>query len=282
MKKAELTIESRENHCFEEFIQLILMKSQLFNVNKVAMPEYDRYLEVRGKVYPNYRYKYGPIVFIRINGELIIIDTQHRANKFLSAGLFSGMKPRLYVRQIRPNQDNKMLSSRIGCPIFSWVQFPAGWDLVDKFVWDADQHQRVAMLASSSNSLRIMKRKPWFAKADELDGFDTAIGITHSAYLKYLMGTKWGVILSKGIYHNTREYEFISNQMPLALNYCPKCDFPFDPDEHFLHLKTVDDLEKLRHEDPEPFHKQSKMLWENYFRPDVASKWLCKIAGINI
>ena len=279
MKKPELTIESREKKCFSKFIHLILIKSQLFDVNEVNMPEYDQYLEVRGKVYPSDKGKYGPIVFIRINGELIIIDTQHRADQFLSAGLFSGMKPRLYIK---PDQNDKSLSSHIGCPVRSWVQFPAGWGLVDKFVWNTNQHQRVAILVSSSSSLRIMGRIPWFAKADELDGFDTAKGIEQSVYLKHLMETKWGVILSKRSLHNTREYEFISNQMPLALNYWPECHFPFFPDEQFFYMKTIDDLEKLKYTDPEPFHEQSKMLWENYFRPDVACKRLCRMAGINI
>ena len=281
MTKLKLTIDVRKLHDFSEFAQLILIKSGLFDVESVVMPEYDQYLELRDQVYGRYRHCHGGMAFIRINGELIIIDTQYeeeRSHEFHKIGLFSNMRPKLYVKM----ENDKAMSLKLGCPVRSWVQFPAGWHLVDKFKWGDKRPLRTAILVSSKNSLRIMNRTSWFSMADKLETFDTAIGIKQSEYLKHLSRSKWGVILSRDNDHNTREYEFISNHVPMALNYWPECNFPFYPNEHFLFVESPRDLKKLMEVDPEPFHKQSEMLWNTYFRPDSASKWLCGMAGISI
>jgi hypothetical protein len=245
------------------------------------MPEFDAYLELRDKVYLKYRRRDGEMAFIKINGHLIVLDSQFKDAKsmaFAEFGLFNQFKPSLYIKY----ENNKQLSQKVGCPVTPWVMFPAGWDLVQKFEWGKITPIRTAVLASGKHSLKIMKRVKWFDKARELDSFDTKVAIPTDKYCRYLKKSKWGVILSRGNDKNTREYEFISNFLPLALNYHPEYNFPFHPNQHFYYMRTPDDLEKLTKVDPQPYHKRSKELWNTYFRPDMASKMLLRMAGIKV
>lgn len=269
----KLILDNRTHHLFNENYNEILRRSGMFDIEYQELEEHSRMLEIDKIVYPNgRRAKHGQITFAKIDGKLIVFDTQFN-NKFtdlyINNGLLEGFDPSLYVKY------NYDLTAP--CKLYVWVMFPAGFRLVESFKYQYTSDYTV--MASGRTSLRIMSRTNWFNKAKEL-GIDCKIGIPQEEYIKLLSKSKWGVILSKRNEKNTREYEFISCEMPLALNYEPLYDFPFHPNEHYLKLNSPNDLEQMIKTDPEKYRIQSKILWDNYFRPDKATKMLLKAAGI--
>ncbi len=270
----DLILDHRPQHDFNKWYHEILIRSGKFVVKYEKMPEHDRMLEIDKVVYPGGRRpKHGQISFAKIDGKLVVFDTQFDDGftiNYLKAGLFSGINPSAYVKY----KQNKEVQKHLGCKLVVWAMFPAGWDLVDKFKYNSHE-SKYNVMASGQNSLRIMRRVPWFEHAKTLD-IDTRIAIKHNDYLELLKKSRFGVILSIRNEKNTREYEFISNEMPLALNYIPEFEFDFVPNEHFLYMKEIGDLSRLLTENVEKYHKHSKFIWENYFRPDVASDILLR------
>jgi hypothetical protein len=146
--------------------------------------------------------------------------------------------------------------------------------MVDKFKWN-NAYDKIATLASGYHSYLLLGRRPWFDKAkSHTNLFYTGLPITQDEYMKYLKDSKFGVILSVRRDKNTREYEFPSNNIPMALNYMPKYEIPFEPMEHYYYLEKPDDLLKLNDVDATKYSEKSKWLWDNYFRPDKAVEWL--------
>lgn len=239
------------------------------------------------------KHKFGSISPVIIDNKLILIDTQfdHRRNLGqVKTGLFNDIKPDLYVK-LEPNNE---IEKAMNCRVRSWIMFPAGLALVCKFKY-APLKRLYNAYATSQNSMLLMKRVEWCDKMNQLNVinnsfnkygfnngpndniFEVCIRIPQSEYLEKLKRSNWGISLSIRNEKNTREYEFISNHMPLALNYEPKYAFPFNPNEHYFKLNNPDDLNKMLATDPMKFSLKSKEIWENYFRPDKAVNWLINI-----
>lgn len=265
----DLILDERPQHCFNKWYHEILIKSGKFTVKYEKMSEHDRMLELDKIVFPNGRKnRHGQISFAKIDGKLIVFDTQFDDNfsiKYISNGLLTNFQAAAYIKYKKNENVQKLLN----CPLVVWAMFPAGWELVNKFEYNSFTSDYNVM-ASGMNSLIIMKRKKWFEHAKTL-GIDTQIAIPSLKYLSLINKSRFGVILSIRNEKNTREYEFISNLMPLALNYQPEFDFDFIPGVHYLYMKDVNDLSKLITEDPTKYYHKSKYIWENYFRPDMAA-----------
>ena len=268
----DLILDNRPQHDFNKWYNEILIRSGLFTVKYERMPEHDRMLELDSIVYPGGRRpKHGQISFAKIGGKLIVFDTQFDDNltmQYLLNGLLNNMSVSAYIKY-KKNQDIQKL---LGCPLVVWAMFPGGWNLVNKFEY-CSYNSIYNVMASGFNSLKVMKRQPWFDHAKRI-GIDTKIAIPSNEYLGLLKKSRFGIILSIRNEKNTREYEFISNSMPLALNYKPEFEFDFIPDEHYLFMKDVNDLSKLTTSNTNKYVVRSKYIWDNYFRPDMASKIL--------
>lgn len=268
----DLILDSRSHHSFNEAYHEILIRSGLFNVIKKEMDEYTEFIEISKLIFN--RHKFGGVSFIKINGKLIVLDTSFEKSKTLKlieTGIFKKYKLSLYVKY-EPDDE---ISSLIGCKVINWVMFPANFSVVNNFKWSTENHKHLATLASGRNSLKILGRKPWFNKAQEHpDLFMTYVCCDPTQYFESLKYSKFGIILSIRRDKNTREYEFISNYTPMALNYCPVYPFSFEKDIHYKYLDNPDDLLSLKYIDPKPFSHKSKQLWNDYFRPDKAAALL--------
>jgi hypothetical protein len=266
----ELILDSRKQHDFNRCYHELLIRSGLFEVKYQIMPEHSRMLELDRIVYPKGRqHKRGQISFARINGKLIVFDSQFNdgfSYQYLVNGLLNNFYPALYVKYNR----NDKIQSVLPCKLFVWVMFPSGFGLVEKFKYDQDNVDSIVM-ASGMHSIRVMRRQEWFDRAKDF-GINTYVAIPQDEYCKHLIKSKWGVILSIRNEKNTREYEFISCNMPLALNYDPYYEFPFNPGEHYFKIENPDSLGLLNSTDVSKYHKASIDLWDNYFRPDKAVK----------
>lgn len=269
----DLILDSRPQHDFNKWYHEILIKSGKFVVKYEKISEHDRMLELDSIVYGNRKNKHGQISFAKIDGKLIVFDTQFDDSKtieYLKNGLLNDTYASLYVKYKKNEQIQKLLN----CKLIVWAMFPAGWNMVNKFKYDSF-NSKYNVMASGKNSLVVMNRKKWFNHAASI-GIDTRLAISSNKYLELIKKSKYGVILSIRNEKNTREYEFISNEMPLALNYKPEFEFDFVPDVHYLYMEDVGDLSKLITEDPTKYHQKSKYIWENYFRPDMATDILIK------
>ena len=143
----DLIIESRKVHCFNENYKLIFQKSGKFNIEEKETKIYTDYLAVNKIFIHN---KDGGLSFYYINNKLIVIDTTFKMNftlKFLETGFFKIYKPDLYIKY----EPDKNLENILGCKIASWVMFPAGWGLVERFKWN-NKYTKLASLASGYHS----------------------------------------------------------------------------------------------------------------------------------
>lgn len=266
----KLTLDSRVLHTFTQFTINILKESGLFSeIINEEIPENNNIFNLL----KNLKHKHGSISVIKIDGKIIILDNFFNSvnshSFIMKYKLIDEIKPDLYIID---NNRYKPLVESLPCPLKTWVIFPCDFELVNKFNWAPGNINNV--FSSGRHSLRFICRRSWFDKAQTL-GFNTYYKKPVSEHITNLMKSNWGVILSKFNIKNAREYEFISNKMPLALNYQPYYDaFPFNPMEHYFLMKNVDDLEKLLTIDPTPYHEKSKWLWENYYRPDKATQLL--------
>lgn len=273
----DLILDCREHHSFNESCHEILVRSGIFNIIKKETEEYTEFKEVSAPILN--RHKFGGVSFIRINDKLIVFDTSFEKDKTLKlieTGIFDKYKPSLYIKYEPDNE----ISDLIGCKVTNWVMFPANFSVVNNYIWKNHNHSFVSTLASGRNSLKILGRIPWFDKANEYKNlFMTYVCSDPKTYFDSLRLSKFGVILSIRRDKNTREYEFISNHIPMAMNYCPVYPFSFEKDIHYKYVEKPDDLLALQHIDPLPFHNRSKQLWDDYFRPDKAAALLLSSIG---
>jgi hypothetical protein len=236
------------------------------------MSEHDRMLELDKVVYKKgRRHRHGQISFARVDGKLVVFDTQFGdgfSADYLKNGLLNKIPTAAYIKY----KQNPELQKLLNCPLVVWSMFPAGWELVNKFIYNS-HYSKYNIMASGMHSLKVMQRVDWFEHAKTI-GIDTKIAIPGTQYLELLKKSRFGIILSIRDEKNTREYEFISNFMPLALNYKPEFEFDFYPGEHYLYIKNISDLSRILTEDTYKYSAKSKYIWENYFRPDMASKIL--------
>lgn len=269
----KLEIDSRELHSFNKYYNWILESSGVFQISKKETVEYSDFLECGSKIFDSH--KYGSISFARINEKLVVFDTTFeiiKTKELIRTGLFNKHKPDLYIKY----EHNSDIENMLKCKVSSWVMFPGGDGLVSRFRWDGICN-RVATLASGKNSYKILGRQPWFEKAKEYPNkFNTYIACRQSTYANSLKSSKFGVILSIRRDKNTREYEFISNFIPMALNYQPVYKFPFEPNVHYYYMENPDSLLDLEGINAIPYHTRSVQLWENYFKPSSAVGLLLK------
>lgn len=277
----KLTIDSRPQHDFVNYYTEILTKSGCFtDIIRKEIPEYTQIMKLQEEVYDfkmarrrgKIKHCHGRMSLVKIDNKIVIIDTQFDDNislRYFQLGLLNVIKPDLFIKY---NNRYQPLKDYMTCPFKVWVMFPCGFTLVDKFKWVPGNTTNV--MASGRHSLSVMKRREWFKKAESI-GFATLVGCPQEEYLKHLAKSNWGISLSLKEDKNTREYEFVSNNLPLALNYKPFYDeIPFNPMEHYFLMENVNDLDKLLTVDPIPYHEKSKWLWGNYFRPDKATQQL--------
>jgi hypothetical protein len=269
--KMDLTLDCRPQHLFNQMYHNILINSGLFNIKIEKTKEGDilEELKIERKIC------HGNISIVNINDRLVVFDTQP-ADISLSIAkmIIQHIKPDLWIKWTHEKQFEKNINI---CPIKIWIMFPASFDGINIFDWSKEEHTTTALFTTGKNSYRNMGRVSWSKKSKAL-GFESHIFLPQRRYFNLLKKAVWGLIISKLNLKNTREYEYPSNGIPMALNYEPQYDYmSFEPNKHYFKLNNVNDLEKLNYENPIPYHLKSKELWNNYLRPDKASNLLLKM-----
>lgn len=274
----DLILEKRPCHQFIRWYEDILIKSGLFNITRQELPENtikNEHLKLLFR--DKYRVKYGDLCFIRINDRIVALEAFMRPihnHRLYVSGLFNDVKPDFWISYYHDPEFEDMIK----CPVKPWVTFPSGWKFVQRFKWSGGRH--TGIITSGKHSAVLMRRTNWIAKAKELgDFFATDHAIEENKYLDALANSRWGIILSYRRLKNTREYEFPSCGMPIAMNYQPVYEYPFYPGDHYFLMESPDDLEKLRDLNAHHYARQSRWIWDNYLRPDRAVSLLLRILG---
>lgn len=271
------------HHDFQRWYYEMLILSNRFKVEYADLAEervFDRVKVESAKIdaQQNRNARFGGLSFIKINNKLIALDTWCNRKyivNFRKVGLFNELKPDLYLKM-----DDVDYGRELGFKSSSWVMFPGGQKFVDFFKWENVNHKYLSMFTSGKHSLRTQHRMPWleYFRAHPEFWSSRDIRLSEDEYRSILKQCKFGVIIvSNDSYKNTREYEYISCGMPMALNYRPRYEFGFEPDKHYLLLKEPTDLAKLATIDPLPFVEASKYIWENYYRPEAAADYLMQL-----
>lgn len=273
----ELILESRKPHHFIRCYEDILIKSGLFWIKREEIQENTILIQKCQQLFGNkYRPKYGGLCFIKINGALIMLEAFMRPihnHKLFSNGTFSNIKPDFWVSFYHDPDFEDMIK----CPVRPWVMFPCGFNFIQKFEWYKPK-KYIGTITSGKASSVLMRRTDWINHAKTIDGFfATDHQINQDKYLEAISNSTWGIILSYRRLKNTREYEYSSCGMPLALNYQPIYEYPFNPNEHYILMNEPQDLEKLKDANPYHYSRQSKWIWNNYLRPDKAAALLLRM-----
>jgi hypothetical protein len=274
----DLILEKRDTHPFLKWYEEVLIRSEYFNVRREEHPENTEYLEYHKKLYQDdlWQTKHGSLSFLRIAGKLIVLDLfafPDHSYQLCKSGLFNDIKPDFWISY----DPSPKIERLLGCPAKPWIMFPAGWEAVNKFRWSGNWTY-TGIITSGQNSIRRMRRISWVRKAESLgDFYCTRRQIRQSRYLRLLARSKWGLIISHKGLKNTREYEFPSCGIPMAMNYQPIYEYPFYPNEHYVLLNKPNDLEKLRDIDAHYYARQSRWIWDHYLRPDKAAALLLRM-----
>jgi len=273
----DLILESRKPHHFIRCYEDVLIKSGIFNVTRQEQPENTMLIEEVKRLFGNkYRAKYGGLCFIKIGGRLVILEAFMRPvhnHKLFLNGMFNNIKPDFWVSFYHDPEFEDMIK----CPVRPWITFPCGFDFVNKFQWHGPK-KYTGFITSGKASALLMRRVEWIKHAQGLgDFFATGHPIAPEKYLQTMLESTWGIILSHKRLKNTREYEYPSCGMPMALNYMPIFEYPFNPNEHYILLEDPEDLTKLRDINPHHYARQSRWIWDNYLRPDRAAALLLRM-----
>jgi len=227
----------------------------------------------------------------KVNGILIAFDANggcYNIESMYRDGLFkTALKDLKFIikTQFHPHRFWIKFEEETGIKVISWIMwstlnFPMGC-----FQWDPSRDFKyIASCAGGPNSNRRWGRPPYIQWCQR-DGSFHSQRVHVSEFAQIIEECKWGLILQGGNKHNcdgknTREVEFASCGMPLVLNYIPHYEYPFVPNKHFLYLEKPNDLERLKTEDPRPYARASKELWENYLKPQAAAKHLKGLIGV--
>lgn len=223
-----------------------------------------------------------------IDGTKVIIDANGDCCNLMAMyrdGLFDTIFKHTEViikTQYKPHPFYDDLRAQ-GIKVVSWIM----WSTIRfprecfQWQWKSNSLMYVASCAGGRNSNRRWGRPPYVEWCKKQSDFYTERQPVDQ-WAKTLQHCKWGLILQGGNKRNcdgknTREVEFASCGMPMALNYIPHYEYEFNPNEHFLYLTKPEDLAKLRTVDPRPFAEKSKELWENYLRPEAAARYLLRL-----
>ncbi|CAK0760337.1 hypothetical protein CCP1ISM_90009 [Azospirillaceae bacterium] len=274
--KHDLVIDKnwKTGHSFIKWCYELLIKSEMFNVFEEDMKVHRKLDDIKSKLGKLKFLQLADMSFFKIDGKMIVLDTwssASHAKAFADLGLFKGLNHRLYIK-IHETEEIKRL---YGYKTFNWIIFPCGDQFVNKTVRKDSGWKYDTFFTSGPHSLRTQKRFYWYdhcLKSDRM--FATNQKLSTQEFIDVMGDSKFGLITSIRNYKNTREYEFISNGMPLVLNYRPKYDFPFEPNKHYLFMTNPNDLVRLRTLNHKPFADASKYIWENYYRPEAAAKYL--------
>lgn len=223
-----------------------------------------------------------------IDGTVVIIDANggcHNLKAMYEDGLFDSWFKHTEIiikTQYKPHPFYDELRSK-GIRVISWVMWPTFNSPLEAFKWcyGSGSFLFIASCAGGPNSSRRWGRPPyieWCKKQIDFDHQRRSV----NEWAKVIQHCKWGLILQGGNKRNcdgknTREVEFASFGMPMALNYIPNYEYEFEPNKQFLFLEKPEDLEKLRTVDPRPFAEESKRLWEKYLKPEASVKYLLKL-----
>lgn len=253
-----------------------IVESGIFNVN------YDRLLLAPAKYW---RKEEGFSVAI-LDGSKIVIDANGDCSNLLTMyqdGLFETdfkYTEMIVKTQYQPHEFYDELRSR-GIKVVSWVMWSTLNFPLESFKWTYGISIYTASCAGGPNSNRRWGRPPFIEWCKNQPDFHCDRQPVER-FAKTIQKCKWGLILQGGNRgncdgKNTREVEFASCGMPLALNYIPHYEYEFEPDVHFLYIEKPEDLARLRTEDPRPYAEKSRELWENYLKPEAAAKHLLKL-----
>jgi len=238
-----------------------------------------------------YRRKEEGFSLAIINGVTVAFDANggcYNIESMYNDGLFNTIfKDVRYIikTQYHPHKFWDELQKETGITVISWIMwstlnFPMGC-----FKWDPNRNFKfIATCAGGPNSNRRWGRPKYIQWCLNDKSFHHHRTNVHE-FSKVLEECKWGLILQGGNKYNcdgknTREIEYSSCGMPLALNYIPHYEYDFIPDKHFLYLKSPNDLERLKTEDPRPYARESAKLWDNYLKPQSAGKYLKRLMNV--
>jgi hypothetical protein len=271
-----ITIDPRQHHSFLESAHWIL-KNSGYNI---------KYANTR--MYTDWKKKFitahknGGLSFIFIDGKLIMLAYLYNKAliKLCSIDIIQKYKPSLIIL-FTSNIDQ--VQNALNIPVTNWIPFPCGCSdknssLAQKYQWQPSLNHKTGLLTSGRHSLRTKHRYKWFNHVAKNPNYIVRYNarLSNQQYIDFIKNTNWGLVINNEV--DCREYEHISNHHPLAITYVPKYyHIPCNPYEHYYYLKTPEDLNKLPDVDPIPYYNASKYLWENYLRPDMATKLLINI-----
>ena len=275
--KYEVIIDSNweKHHEFPRWHFSTFFKATNVDIKFQELDLNTKFQQLRAK--SNHRdIKFGDLSFFKFNGKLVALDCWAHY-KYLDpmqkAGFFNNLKVDLWLKQHENAHITKLLGYKTAC----WIMFPGGKKFTNSFRWENKAHKYLTMFTSGKNSMRTMHRYQWhdYCRTHPTQFFCYGFNnLPEDQFEQILKECKFGLCVSHWQYKNTREHEFISNHIPMALNYCPPYDYEFKPGKHFLHLQKPEDLALLATTDPIPFHLASKQLWDDYYEPNAAMRFL--------
>lgn len=223
-------------------------------------------------------HQFGDLMFFKFNNKLVALDSWSHC-KYLepmhTRGFFNNLDIDLYIKLDETEQVRKWL----GYKTTSWVMFPGGKSFTNSFRWENKQHKYLSMFTTGRHSMRTMHRGAWYNFCKNNPRYYTIDHnrLPESEYGAVLKQCQFGLCVSHNGYKNTREYEFISNHMPFVLNYCPRYDFEFIPNKHFIYVTKPEDLAAIETIDLTHFAAASKQIWDDYYEPNAAVSYLDRL-----
>lgn len=268
----KLTIDSNwtNHHFFNKKFCELLLKSNLFDVTIAPLEENLKVASVA--LHPRVN-RLGSLTFIKIDGKTVAINTwakEQYLSRYLKAKL--GIKIDACLVWDREEEISKELS---GVPCYPLLNFPVFTELVEFCKWEEERHDALTMFSSGCHSMTNMKREKWHHFMNSMpDTINFKVKAPLEQYMQAIRRMTWGLIISIHNFKNTREYEFSSCGIPLAMNYQPRYPFPFEPGVHYVKLETPEDLLKLRDINPKPYHEASRYLWNECLCPSAMVRYL--------
>lgn len=272
--KYEIVLDTRwqEAMDFNRWYYELFFSASNVNISYEEMPLNKAFQECK-RAHLKKGIAFGDLTFFKFNGKLIALDTWSHC-KYLEPmhqrGFFKNLEVDLYIKLDEAAQ----LRSWLGYKTVNWVMFPGGRKFTEAFKWENKQHQYLTMFTTGPHSMRTMHRVHWYDYCRTNPSIFAARRVEEAQFKEVLSNCKFGLSIVQNAYKNTREYEFISCNMPFVLNYCPRYDFPFEPNKHFVYLTKPEELATLATLDPTPFAQASKDIWDNYYQPDAAVRYL--------
>lgn len=237
------------------------------------------------EVPPKYRRKEEGFALAKIGDITIAFDANggcYNIESMYNDGLFKSVfkDVKFIVKtQYHPHKFWDKFQEDTGIKVVSWIMWCTLNFPLECFKWDPSrQFKYTASCAGGPNSNRRWGRPPYIQWCKR-DGSFHEQRVHVSEFAKTIEECKWGLILQGGNKYNcdgknTREIEFASCGIPMVLNYIPNYEYAFEPNKHFLYLEKPEDLARLKTEDPTPYARASSKLWNDYFKPKSAAKYL--------